>query len=355
MGRPRTLNLPPYVRHWRDKKTGRPYSRFRHPNAPERSLPGLPWSTEFMEAYQAALTAAVDAKQAAQTTIGAGLAKPGSLRAAATAYLADTGWSDGLRDSTQKKRRRVVERFAEKHGDKQLVTLRADQLQQLFDKLSPANQRSWRKALHPFFKWCRRKKLIGALPTEGLELRKLPKSEGFATATEDEIARYRACWALGTPQRLEFEVLLNLGARGRSDARLFGRQHIGRDGKFRFTARKNNRKIGLPVLPDLAACIATMPADQMLFLQTKLGGPMAENTFSEFMRKAIGTAGLSFTPHGLRKACATRLKHAGVSDEDIAAVLGDSVRMVKIYTAAANDEIATDRAFRQLQAAESGT
>src|SRR5687768_14973404 len=110
MGRPRTMNTPRFVKAYRDRH-GQLRLYLRHPQHPQVALPGPVWGSEFMAAYEAAMTAAAEA-QAASTQFGASLAKPGALRAAARAYFADPLTFDGLAASTVKKRRRTLERFA---------------------------------------------------------------------------------------------------------------------------------------------------------------------------------------------------------------------------------------------------
>jgi hypothetical protein len=69
----------PYIKAWVDKKTGKPYWRFRRRGYKEVTLPGLPGSGEFMEAYQRAL-------DGPQMPVGASRTKAGTVNAAIIGY-----------------------------------------------------------------------------------------------------------------------------------------------------------------------------------------------------------------------------------------------------------------------------
>jgi hypothetical protein len=213
----------------------------------------------------------------------------------------------------------------------------------------------------------RKRGLVDALPTDELELHRLPKSNGYLTATEADVKKFQDAHKVGSQECMALEMFLNFGARGQSDARLFGPRNLW-GGEFVFTANKNKRRVALPILEPFKTCLPHVPAGQETFLLGETGKPMARTTFGPFFHDALVKAGLpvgydeklpggrrvrhkGLSAHSFRKCCAVRLRHAGVSIEDIAAVFGDSVPMVKIYIAAADHKIAVERAFAQLQAA----
>jgi hypothetical protein len=61
-------------------------------------------------------------------------------------------------------------------------------------------------------------------PVEGVKV-KIPKTRGWHTWTDDEIAQYRAGWPLGTQQRLVMESALEAVSRRAEVVRL-GPQHV---------------------------------------------------------------------------------------------------------------------------------
>src|SRR5215475_50 len=75
------MKLPHGCKRYIDH-TGKVRTYYRH-TRPPTALPGLPWSPEFMEAYQAAVASAGRDKQ---WVIGAPRTKPGSLNAALVKY-----------------------------------------------------------------------------------------------------------------------------------------------------------------------------------------------------------------------------------------------------------------------------
>ena len=89
-------------------------------------------------------------------------------------------------------------------------------------------------------------------PTEGVHI-PLPRTDGFHSWTEDEIAQFEARWPIGTRERLALTILLYTGLR-RGDAVRLGRQHI-KDGIITLRAGKTGTQIIIPVLPELAAVI----------------------------------------------------------------------------------------------------
>jgi integrase len=264
--------------------------------------------------------------------------------------MADPLAFDGLNLSTARKRRSVLERFAGKNGDKTLAALCSDQLQTLFDKLTPHNQRDWAKALRPFFAWCKRRRMITTSPADGLVFRKLSKPKA-ATCTETQFAQLCAHWPLGTDQRLWLEAAANTGARGRSDLRLFGRQHV-QGTKLAFRAAKNGRNLAIPILPGLAAAIEAMPADRIQFFVSTLGSVMGPTTYSNFVADLIAKAGLGgigLSSHSFRRLAACRLKLNRCSNSMIAAMLGDSERMVSVYVRDLDNDALIEAAFAQLE------
>jgi hypothetical protein len=89
---PNVMRRPPkYVQQFIDRH-GRARFYFRRAGCKTMALPGLPWSPEFMAAY--------DQAKAGQVEIGAARSKPGSLKALAAAYYKSARFSD-MEASTQ--------------------------------------------------------------------------------------------------------------------------------------------------------------------------------------------------------------------------------------------------------------
>src|SRR5262249_40902459 len=103
-----------FVQAWVDQD-GRPHHYFRKRGQARVRLPGLVGSAEFMATYQQALTTAPIA------TIGASTrSAPGSVAAAIAEYFTS---ARGLNGSTPVKRRRILESFRERYGERRFATL----------------------------------------------------------------------------------------------------------------------------------------------------------------------------------------------------------------------------------------
>ena len=117
---------------------------------------------------------------------------------------------------------------------------------------TPFAAKTFLKALRGLFRWATENSFIDRDPTEGVRI-PLPRTDGFHSWTEDEIAQFEARWPIGTRERLALTILLYTGLR-RGDAVRLGRQHI-KDGIITLRAGKTGTQIIIPVLPELAAII----------------------------------------------------------------------------------------------------
>src|SRR5689334_10255406 len=112
MGQRRLVRLPKYVHGYLDRH-GKPRHYFRRPGRREVPLPGLPFSTEFMDEYQRALS------EAPPISIGAKRTMPGTVAEAVAHYLGSAAFV-GLASSTQAMRGAILERLRVDHGAKRL-------------------------------------------------------------------------------------------------------------------------------------------------------------------------------------------------------------------------------------------
>jgi hypothetical protein len=115
---PHLMKRPPKFVHGFLDRHGRPRFYFRRPGYPSVALPGLPWSPEFMSAYEQALGG-----QAMQ--VGAAMVRPGTMRALAVSYFNSTAFRS-MSAKPQRDYRHVIERFYKQHGDKRAATLQRE-------------------------------------------------------------------------------------------------------------------------------------------------------------------------------------------------------------------------------------
>jgi hypothetical protein len=95
-------------------------------------LPGLPWSPQFMAAYD--LAHAVY-QQPAAVPLGASRTHPGSLNAALVQYYASANFRKELADSTRGPQRSLLERWRKDRGEFPLKLLQPGNIQSFISKL----------------------------------------------------------------------------------------------------------------------------------------------------------------------------------------------------------------------------
>jgi integrase len=319
---------PKFVQGFIDRH-GRPRFYFRRPGFKRMPLPGLPWSPEFMGAYEEAL-----AGQLVQA--GCSTAKPGTLRALAVSYYNSLGFRS-LKPSSQAIYRRIIDRFCREHGDKRAATLQREHIVKLMAARKPGSANGLHKMLRALMQHAVETGLRADDPTRDVRAIRA-KSDGFHSWTDAEISQFEKHHPVSSRARLALALLLYTGQR-RSDVVRMGRQHI-RDGALQVRQLKTGAELSIPVHPTLAAIIAETPTDHLTFLTTQFGQPFTAAGFGNWFREQCDGAGLKHcSAHGLRKAAARRLAEAGCTEHEIAAITGHaSLRQVEHYTKAVNQK-----------------
>jgi integrase len=323
---------PKYVQSFVDNR-GAARFYFRRPGFPRVALPGLPWSPEFMRAYEAA-------KGNAASPIGEHKTIPGSLRALAASYYQSVAFAE-LSEVTKASYRRIIDCMCKEHGHLRVATLKRKDVINAIErrKDTPGMANAFRNVLRVLMQRAIEVGLRADDPTAGIKPLRPKNPDGYHCWTEEEIEGFKQRWPVGTKQRLALALLLNTGQR-RSDAVRLGRQHI-RDGLLSLRQDKTGNDVfGVPILPELAEALAGVPADNLTFITTPRGTPYTPGSFSHWFKDQCRAANLPHcSAHGLRKACATRLADAGCTPHEIAAITGHgSLKEVERYTRAANQK-----------------
>lgn len=330
-----------HIHRFRDRHgTLRHYLRL--PGCKSIALPGAPGSAEFLAAYTAGMAAAV------KPPAGAARNAPGSLNAVAASWYGSRAFA-GLAPATQGTYRRICERLRERHGTKPLALIDEVGIRKLLDevKAHPTAPGHLLRVLRSLIAHAIEQGVMKTDPSANVK-RGRHTVTGYRTWTEEEIAQFRAHWPSGTRQRLAFELLLCTGQR-RSDVVRMGRQHVtvrttavkGRTSKATYLSirqQKTGNAVVLPILPELAAELAQVPADRLTFLARDDGTAHTAGGFYNLFVAWCAEAGLppGLSPHGLRKALGRRLAEYGATANEIAAALGHSgLSEVQTYTAAA--------------------
>src|SRR5215813_11165169 len=263
---PHLMRRPPKYVHGFIDRHGKPRFYFRRVGFKKVPLPGLPWSSQFMEAYEQAV-----AGQSVLIDAGARRTKPGSMRALAVSYFQSVDYRS-MQARTQRVYRGLIERFSEqpdkdgnKFGDKRAALIGREHVVRLLatkaDKPEAANQ--FRKVLRAMMKHAVEIGVRADDPTRDVRAIRV-KSEGFHSWSDAEIAQFEKHHSVGSRARLAFALLLYTGQR-RSDVMRMGCQHV-RNGVLTVCQEKTGAKLSIPLHPTLRAILASTPTGNMTFL-----------------------------------------------------------------------------------------
>lgn len=353
--------LPEYVTRFKDRH-GKERYRFRRKGYPDRYFTAPLGTEEFREEYRRfnskeAVQECVDETRASRTV-------PGSVADLLWRYISNPDRL-GPTETTQKKVRRILERFTEGRETRPVKGIRFEHIDAIIAKTKAKSldskgreiggveaARKLRKELRRMFDFAVKLEWIATNPvqlSEPIKVAPSDRSTGFYSWTEDDIAQYRAKWGLGTKQRLAMELLLWTDQR-KVDTIHLGPQHV-RGEKFVIRQSKTGKTLVLPIAPQLRAAIKAMPAcDSLCFIMTEWGRPFSVKGFGNWFRDQCDAAGLpNCTAHGLRKATMRRMAEQQMPNATMKAVSGHSKDdEVARYTQAANQERLAEGAILKL-------
>jgi integrase len=357
------MRKPPKFTHGYIDCRGKARFYFRKSGFPKVSLPGLPWSPEFMAAYEQALKA-TEKPANAIAQIGADHVVPRSMRALAIAYYDSAAFS-ALKPTSQTVYRSIIDGFCREtgkdgklHGDLSAVTMQTPHVEKLMDarKDKPDSANGLRKVLRELFKLAKKQGWRNDDPTQGVAKIKPKNKGGFHRWSDAEIAQFEARHPVGSKPRLAMALGLFTG-QARQDVIAMGPQYIS-DGVLNWIRKKTEDKTGfelsIPVHPELRRIIDATPSGHLNFLTTEFGKPFSADGFGGWFREQCDKAGLPHcTFHGLRKAAASRLAEAGCTTTEIAAITGHaSLKEVQRYTETYDRRQAAKRAMLKLVGGE---
>lgn len=343
-----TMRKPPkYCQGFVDRH-GRPRWYFRRPGFDRVPLPGLPWSPDFMAAYEAAMEG--------KSQPGEKRTVPGTVSDLIVRYYQTPDFK-GLSDSTKATYRGIIESFRAQHGGKRVAKLRRDHVRKIVGAKSdtPAAANNLLRMIRMLMQHAMDMGMIREDPTAGIRAMKR-KATGFTAWEEEHISVFLDCHAPGTRANLALHLLLYTGQR-RSDVVRMGRQHI-KNGVLSVTQQKTGTEVTIPLHGDLISALGRAPRGQLAFLTTAQGKPFTPAGFTNWFRDMVREAGLpdGLSPHGLRKATCRRLAEAGCSPHEIMAISGHkTLSEVTRYTDAANRKNLAKRAMESFGKIETRT
>src|SRR6516225_4917649 len=239
--------LPQYCSWHIDRENGKRRVRFRRAGI-LLYLTGTPWGEDFMRQYAAAL----DGLKV--QTVGLGRTKPGTISALAAAYYQSPDFRS-LADSTKDHRRRIIDKFRCKHGDKPLKGLRREHIVQIMaDKAeTPEAANNLIKLLRVMLNYAVDLGMIESNPVTGIKRYK-NRGVGFHSWSEDEIRQYEARHPVGTRARLVLALPLYTAQRV-SDVCKMGWQHVINGDMIKLRQQKTGASLTVPLHPALKAML----------------------------------------------------------------------------------------------------
>lgn len=236
-------------------------------------------------------------------------------------------------------------------GDLPAKGLRPVHIQAVMDGLAtlPGKANNFLSAMRALSRWARVRDHIDHSLTEGVK----PYSTdgGHRPWTEDQINA--ALTKLKGVIRRGVVLYMYTGMRG-SDAVRLGRTHID-DGGFDLTTQKQKRDVWCPIVPELAAEMATWEDRSGPFLFHEGGRAdgrrYTRKKFSEHFAEARDEipelAGV--TLHGLRATAIVRLRREGLNPLQIQDIVGMSLAMIERYCRFADRKLSGQAALLSLK------
>ena len=289
---------------------------------------------------------------------------PGSLRWYWTLYKQSDRWlgnlavgEEGLAESTRKARTGLIEPLLHDNGERPFAALTRKVLREELKARTPVQAGNLLSALRHMIGWMIDEEHIGPDddPTIGLKSGKAKASResgGLLPWTEEDMAKYRARWPLGTEARLMFDILhythLRLG-----DAARFGSAHLQRTLKIMMVKVATEKSKGqttatVPVHRDFAVSLAAARNAGSLGTGEVFTGklvkgeivPMNKKAWAAKFKKFARLAGVNEPKkncHGVRKARAEVAAYSECTEAQMMAMFGwRDHKMPALYIAKVN-------------------
>lgn len=301
---------------------------FRRDKGPRTRLPDDPRSKEFEEAYAACL-----AGNPIKAKVDKAPSK--SFRWLVERYMESSAWSS-LAPATRRQRSNILNTIVKEKGNVDFTLLEPRHIRNTIEarKDTPVQANNLLKALNGVFEWAVKDEHLKVNPARETDRLKV-KSDGFPAWTEADAIAFRETWAIGTMQRLAFELLLHTGLR-RGDVVKIGKQHL-RDNVLSVKTSKTGSAITVELTQYVLDIIAATETGDLHFLVTSFGKPFADAGFGNWFHDASKKAGIVKNAHGVRKLSATLSANAGATAHELMAQFGwASSKQAEVYTKGAD-------------------
>jgi integrase len=282
-----------------------------------------PADPTFKAAYMAALTG---------SPVKVDRVYEGTLQWLWDRYTTESAKWAGYSAATQKQQRLIMAKVLKANAKHALTAFTQDVIQEGVDKRheTPAMAGNFLKTMKGMFGWGKKMRLVTVDPTVGVEAPGY-KTDGFPAWTVDDVRKFRAAHAIGTPERLAMELMLLAGLR-RSDVVVAGRQHI-KDGVLSIDTLKTGARVTVELSDDLLKMIEATPRKGLHLISNAHGKPFVKESFGNWFRVKCTDAGVTKSAHGLRKLSATLAAEGGAATHQLLAQYGwTNIATAEIYT-----------------------
>jgi integrase len=317
---------PPHL-HREVTRHGRVVWFVRIDKGPRIRIRGDYGTPEFLAAYQAAIDgkAAPDATSFNAKTLGWLVEQ----------YRQSSAWAK-LSNATRRQRECILHAVVSTAGRDSFSRVDTAAIERGVERRAahPHAQRHFLQTMRGLFQWAVKAKHALSDPTRDLKTIR-PATDGHTPWPQEWCDAFEARWSRGTRERLAYDVLLYTGFRV-GDAVRVGRPHV-RNGTITLRTEKSGTTVSIPILPPLQASIEAGPIGELTFIAGERRRPLSKEGFANWFREACRTAKVPGSPHGLRKAAATRAADNGATEAELEAIFGwRGGHMASLYTRAAN-------------------
>ena len=261
-----------------------------------------------------------------------------SIKDAADRFIADLN-SRGLSPDTVRKFERLQDELVEMFGSMSIAALTTDDMARFREKwdLKPSTARKKLERLRSFFKFCVDRKWMADNPAKPL---KAPKEVAIEKKPYDAAELEKIAWAIplfpikgiyGEKNReriVAFVAVLRwTGLRIRDVVQL--KRSMVSEEFITLRTHKNGKPVQLPLHPDMKALLSKMPAGEYFFWSGEGNPKSCVGDWQRTLRRLSALSGVHIHAHRWRHTFATELLAKGVPVSEVAAILGNSPRIVE--------------------------
>lgn len=261
-----------------------------------------------------------------------------SIKAAAERFIADLN-SRGLSPDTVQKFERLKDELVETFGSISIAALTADDMARFREKwdLKPSTARKKLERLRSFFKFCADRKWIADNPASSL---KAPKETTIEKKPYDATELERIAWSIpvfpikgiygekNKDRIAAFVAVLRwTGLRIRDVVQL--KPSMVADGFITLRTHKNGKPVKLPVHSEMKSALEKLGCGEYFFWSGEGNPKSCVGDWQRTLRRLSVLSGVHIHAHRWRHTFATDLLSRGVPVSEVAAILGNSPRIVE--------------------------